>query len=144
MIVERSADMKNNQAGVATQFFDALAADDIERLIQVMHPEIVWEVPGSSPVAGRFVGLEAVGAMMLGISEMAGGKVQVQMRELFVNESGVVALVEVDIAPEGEDPWRGEDAWLVRSNGAQITGVREHWFDTSGFDELASWKKEQN
>ena len=49
--------MKYNHADVVTQFFDALAADDIERLIQLMHPEIVWEVPGSSPVAGRFVGL---------------------------------------------------------------------------------------
>ena len=109
-----------------------------------MHPEIVWEVPGSSPVAGCFVGLEAVGAMMLGISEMAGGNVQVQMRELFVNESGVLALVEVDIAPEGEAPWHGEDAWLVRSNDTQVTGVPRHWFDTTGFDELASWKTEQN
>ena len=82
---------------------------------------------------------------MLGISKMAGGNVHVHMRELFFNESGAVALVEVDIAPEGEAPWRGEDAWLVRSNGTQVSGVgAKHWFDTSGFDELASWKTEQN
>jgi hypothetical protein len=80
---------------------------------------------------------------MMRISTMAGGKVQVQMREFFVNENGVVALVEVDIAAEGDAPWHGEDGWLVRSNGTQVTGVLEHRFDTSGFDGLASWKTPQ-
>lgn len=127
------------QVDVARRFFDAFEAGDIGAMIAAMHPEIVWEVPGRSPVAGRFVGLDAVGSMMLGISAMAGGTEHVRAVELFGNDDGVVALVEVDIATGRDAPWHGEDAWLVRTDGTQVTHVREHWFDTRGFDELTAW-----
>jgi hypothetical protein len=61
-------------------------------------------------VAGRSIGLDAVGDVVLRIGTMAVGKVQVQMRELSVSESGAVPLVEVDIAAAGEAPCHGEDA----------------------------------
>jgi ketosteroid isomerase-like protein len=125
---------------VASRFFEALAGSDLESLIAVMHPEIVWEVPGQSPVSGRFEGLSAAGDMMVRIDAMAGGNVKISTRELFVNNDGVVALVDVDLAPEGEPPWQGEDAWLVRTDGSQVTHIREHWFDTRGFDELQAWR----
>ena len=128
---------------VAGRFFESLGAGDIDGLIAILHPEIVWEVPGRSPVAGRFIGLEAVGSMMLRISAMAGGTERVNMRELFVNDNGVLALVDVDISPLGEEPWHGEDAWLVRTDGVQVTEIREHWYDTRGFDEMATWESHE-
>ena len=78
---------------------------------------------------------------MLRIAEMAGGNVTTRATELFGNDSGVLALVEVDIAPAGDAAWHGEDAWLLRTNGDQVTHVREHWFDTNGFDELGAWQR---
>ena len=124
----------------ARAFFQAFDSADLDAMVSLMHPDIVWEVPGRSPVAGRFEGLAAVGGMMLEINAMSGDTVKTQMRELFVNDNGVVALITVDAAPPGDEPWRGEDAWLVRTDGSQITEVREHWFDTTGFDELKAWE----
>ena len=40
--------------------------------------------------------------MMLRISERAGGNVRVHMRELFVNDDGVFALVKVDVTPKAK------------------------------------------
>ena len=130
-----------DHAGVVQKFFDALGASetDIETLIALLHPDVVWEVPGRSPVAGRHIGLDAVGGMMIGISVMAGGTEKVRMREMFVNDDGALVLVDVDMAPSGDAPWHGDDAWLVRTDGRQVTHIREHWFDTHGFDELAAW-----
>lgn len=131
----------NDHVRVAREFFAAMEALDLERLIAVMHPEVVWELPGRSPVAGRFVGLEAAGGMVLRIAAMAEAPVQTKLVEMFANDDGVVALVEIDIAPPGDVAWHGDDAWLVRTDGSQVTFVREYWFDTRGFDELTAWNK---
>jgi ketosteroid isomerase-like protein len=81
----------NDHVRVAREFFAAMEALDLERLIAVMHPEVVWELPGGSPVAGRFVGLEAVGGMVLRIAAMAEAPVQTKLVEMFANDDGVVA-----------------------------------------------------
>jgi ketosteroid isomerase-like protein len=93
----------NDHEAVAREFFAAAEAADLDRVIAMMHPDIVWEVPGRSPVAGCFVGRDAAVAMLVRIAEMAGGPPQAKMRE--------------------------------------ITYVREHWFETRGFDELTAWTK---
>jgi ketosteroid isomerase-like protein len=124
---------------VARRFFEALGTNDLDALIDVMHPDLVWEVPGTSPTAGCHVGLVAVGAMMVRISEMAAGTETITVRELFVSDLGVVALIDVSLQPPGDEPWHGDDAWLVRTDGTRVTHVREHWFDTRGFDELEAW-----
>ena len=125
---------ETDHGAVARKFFDALHANDLVGLITVMHPELVWEIPGRSPVAGRHVGLEAVGAMLLDISSMAAGTEVVTAGEIFVNDTGAVALVDVFLTAPGDEPWHGEDAWLVRTDGGRVTHVREHWFETRGFD----------
>src|SRR4051812_6431993 len=94
---------------VVRAFFDAFEVSDIEAMVRLMHPDIVWEVPGHSPVAGRFQGLDATGAMMLEIAAMTGGTIRTQLLELFVNDDGVVALVGIDATPPGDDPWHGDD-----------------------------------
>jgi ketosteroid isomerase-like protein len=131
----------NDHEAVAREFFTAAEAADLDRVIAMMHPDIVWEVPGRSPVAGCFVGRDAAVAMLVRIAEMAGGPPQAKMREIFANHDGVVALVDIDLAPPGDQPWHGDDAWLLRTDGSQITYVREHWFETRGFDELTAWTK---
>ena len=133
--------MGTNHAEVTRRFFEALDSVDVETLFALMHPDIVWDVPGRSPIAGRHVGLDAVGAMMVRISEMSEGTSKTKVREIFVNDDGAVALVDVDQAPPGDEPWHGDDAWLIRTDGSQVTFVREHWFETRGFDELGAWKK---
>ena len=130
---------ETDHGAVARKFFDALHANDLDGLIAVMHPELVWEIPGRSPVAGRHVGLEAVGAMLLDISSMAAGTEVVTAGEIFVNDTGAVALVDVSLTAPGDEPWHGEDAWLVRTDGTRVTHVREHWFETRGFDALRAW-----
>ena len=126
----------------ARAFLDALGATDIQAMLPLMHPDLVWEVPGRSPAAGRHVGLEAVGGMMLTISAMSGGTERLELRELFANDRGVVALLDIFESPPGDEPWHGEDAWLIRTDGEQITEIREHWFDTRGFDELSAWSSQ--
>jgi ketosteroid isomerase-like protein len=128
-----------DHGAVARQFFDALDSIDLDALFTLMHPDIVWDVPGRSPVAGRHVGLEAVGAMMLRIGEMSAGTSRTKVREIFAGDNGALALVDVDMTPPGDKPWHGDDAWLLRTDGAQVTFVREHWFDTRGFDDLTAW-----
>jgi ketosteroid isomerase-like protein len=129
----------NDHTAVVREFFEAAEAADLDRVIAVMHPDIVWEVPGRSPVAGRFDSRDAAVAMLVRIAEMAGGPPQAKMREIFANDDGVVALVDIDMTPPGDQPWHGNDAWLLRTDGSQVTFVREHWFDTRGFDELTAW-----
>ena len=131
--------MSTHHTDVALRFFRALVTDDLDALIASLHPAIVWEVPGRSPAAGRFVGLENVGSMLLRISAMAGGTQRVVAHELFANDDGVVALVEIDITPPHGNAWHGEDAWLIRTDHRHVTSIREHWYDTRGFDELDAW-----
>ena len=82
-----------------------------------------------------------MGVKLLCISGMAAGTEHVTASEFFVNDAGVVALVDIRMTPPGDEPWHGEDAWLLRTDGTQITHLGEHWFDTRGFDDLTAWQR---
>ena len=79
---------------------------------------------------------------MLGRSG-GGSNGRVSSTELFVNDDGVLALVDVDIPPMAKLRGMAMTLGSFERTAAQVTQVREHWFDASGFDELKSWKTRQ-
>lgn len=79
---------------VVMRLVDALSADDGEAFVALLHPDVVWEVPGGDflPGGDTYVGKEA---MVRDLLEMAAGvfdagSLRLDVRTVFVDGAAVI------------------------------------------------------
>jgi ketosteroid isomerase-like protein len=107
----------------ATALLDALHAaqngfyaggtdDELRRLLAA---DVVWTVPGASPIAGTYRGIEAVLAYFARRRDLAGGTFRMSRRDVLVGETLHVCAL---------------------TDGAATIGAREHRWSTVGLYEL--------
>lgn len=109
------------------------AADPVRRLLD---PDIVWHVPGESPIAGRYEGPEEVIAYMLRRRDLADGTFRMRRRELMVGEGEHFAALTDGIATI--DGWTREwsTVGLYRLRAELLAECRLLPFDQVQFDAI--------
>ena len=128
----------------ATAFIDELqnaqqelygggGADPVRRLID---PDIIWHVPGESPIAGRYEGPEEVIAYMVRRRDLADGTFRMRRRELMVGEGEHFAALTDGIATIDGRRREWSTVGLYRLRAELLAECRLLPFDQAQFDEI--------
>lgn len=105
----------------------------------LLDPDITWTVPGSSPIAGTYRGLDEVFAYFAHRRERAGGTFRMRRRDILTGEgTRIVALTDGTASIAGT-----EHAWSTvglydTADRARITACRLLALDQAAFDAIWS------
>lgn len=106
-------------------------------LEEVLHPEVSWHVPGTSPIAGDYVGRRAVIAYMARRSDLADRSFRMHSDELLVGPSHFAALTRGTAVIDGTaNEWH--TIGLYRSEDDLIIEGTLIPFDQASFDRIWS------
>jgi ketosteroid isomerase-like protein len=111
------------------------AGGPIEPVAELLADDVVWHVPGKSPIAGDHRGRGAVLRYFTLRRRLANETFTMRMREQLVDDEAVVQLVDGHAVLDGrEATWRTVGLYRIRDNR-----IAEAWlvpFDLDRFDEL--------
>ncbi|MGH2832901.1 MAG: nuclear transport factor 2 family protein [Solirubrobacteraceae bacterium] len=115
------------------------AGGAIEPVTELLAPDIVWHVPGSSPIAGDHCGHEGVISYFKLRRALAQSSMRMHPRELLADGEALVWLVDGSARLDGQDVnWRTVGVYRIDRGR-----VREIWLvplDLALFDRLWSAK----
>ena len=85
--------MAESNGDVLRRLYDALGAGDFGTVLGLLADGIVGHVPGTSQVAGEYVGKEAVAGYVGKLAELAGGTLRFEPHDVLANDEHGVGLV---------------------------------------------------
>jgi len=103
----------------------------------VLAPDVAWHVPGSSPIAGTYRGIDEVVAYMTARRELASRTFKMHPREVLVGEEHIACLVDGTVERDGRQE-RWSTIGLYRVHGPQVAEVHLLPFDQQQFDRIWS------
>lgn len=111
------------------------AGGPIEPVAELLAEDIVWRVPGSSPIAGEHRGVKAVLEYFAKRRELASATMKMHPGEILADEEAVVQLVDGTARLGGEEVrWRTVGVYRVEAGR-----IREVWLvplDLDRFDTI--------
>jgi ketosteroid isomerase-like protein len=106
-------------AALIRRGYDAFAAGDIPTVLEVLHPDIAWHVPGRSPLSGDYQGHAGVLDFFDRCQRLSGGTLRVVADEIVADGARVFVLSTVSAQRHGR-AWSSPEmhVWQVTDGGA--------------------------
>ncbi len=103
--------------------YEAFGRGDMATLTEVFSDDVVWHLPGRSPVSGEHKGRDAVFAAFAKFAELSGGTLRLELHDVLANDAHTVALSRGTASRQGKQfDLRGVDIYHVQ-NGK----IKEFW-----------------
>src|SRR3954449_6010644 len=100
------------------------AGGDLDAARDLLAEDVVWHVPGTSPIAGDYRGREAVTAYFLARRRLAGGAMAIAKHAEAAHDEALVQLADGRAALGGEDViWRTAGVYRVAGGRGAQGGV---------------------
>jgi Ketosteroid isomerase-related protein len=115
--------------------YEAFGKGDIPAVVAIWAEDIAWHVPGRSPLAGDYVGAEAILGFFGQLQERSGGSFRLEIHDVLASDDHVVVLVS-EIADRGDTSLnsRGAHIWHVRDGKAtEFWAAAYDQYATDGF-----------
>jgi ketosteroid isomerase-like protein len=134
----QDADTITGNAELVRRGYAAFNAADIETLTELLDQNASWHTPGHSPIAGDYLGRDAVFAQFGRYGGETGGTFRADLRHVFTSDDGrVIGLHHNTAVRNGRRLDTGCCIVFEIENGRVISG-REHFFDLHNWDEFWS------
>ena len=117
--------------------YEAFGSGDTQTLDQVLSDDIVWHVPGRSPIAGDYKGKEQVLQFFGQIVQMTGGAFKNEIHDLLANDEHGVVLVTATGDREGKR-LDARQVHVFHIQDGRATEFWNHTDDLYAFDEFWS------
>ena len=82
--------------------YAAFKEQNFEKISELFADDIVWHVPGTSPLSGDYKGKEEVFGFFMKSMEMSGGTFSLETHDFFANDERGVVLVTATAQREGK------------------------------------------
>ncbi|MEK6227744.1 MAG: DUF6463 family protein [Actinomycetota bacterium] len=133
---------RNEAIEAIDQLHDAQARlysdGDPEPLRRVLSKDIVWHVPGTSPIAGTYRGPEQVIDYMLFRRRLVNATFRMQRRDVLTADGPTVAvLTDGEATVEGVQR-RWSTVGIYRLSAGRVVECRLVPFDQAGFDDIST------
>lgn len=126
------ANVDHPNAAAYRRTADAFRARDTEALAGLIDDEVVWHVPGTTPLAGEVVGRDALFGWFDRLREVTDGTFTLKEHDVLGTDDHVVALSEVSAVRDGSRVSVNVVIVMHFRDGRQ----QERWFHPS---DLAAW-----
>jgi ketosteroid isomerase-like protein len=99
--------------------YEAFAKGDIPAVVAIWADDIVWHVPGRSPLAGDYRGAQEVLGFFAQLQERSEGSFRLELHDVTASDDHVVALVD-ELGHRGDKSLNGFGAhvWHLRDGKA--------------------------
>jgi acyl-CoA thioesterase FadM/ketosteroid isomerase-like protein len=104
----------------------------------VLAPDVVWHVPGASPISGTYHGVAEVVRYMEARRELASGTFTMHPRELLVGDHHVASLTDGTLEHDGRS-YSWSTVGLYRVEDDRVAECHLIPFDQADFDRAWSW-----
>jgi ketosteroid isomerase-like protein len=78
---------------LARSGYNAFARGDLDEVLRLLAPEIVWHVGGAGPLSGAHRGPAGVAILLGKVFELTAGSQRLEIREIFATDEHVIAVV---------------------------------------------------
>ena len=95
---------------------DAFQRGDMQAITDYFAPDIVWHVPGRSPQAGDYAGVDQVLGFFAKTMELSNGSFRLEVHDVLANDEHVTVLSTLTAEREGRS---------LRDNGVQVLHLRD-------------------
>lgn len=117
---------------IARKLWDAIAMGDAPVLRDLLSEKCTWRMPGSSALAGAYVGADAILGFMAHVGELA-DDLHSDLIDIFVSEEGAVLRYGIH-AVRGSQRLDTEHLFTIRIECGRITGavfapIDQHEYD---------------
>ena len=124
----------------AKRFFLSYSSNRLDEAVQLVSPNVVYTVPGSSPIAGVFHGPDELRRHMGKLIEVSRGTFEVlKWMDWMVGESHITALQYAQAQNRG-GIYRGHHIYLLESDTDDLLSDIKIFFEDQGAaDRFFSW-----
>ena len=127
--------MSHPNAELLRRGYDAFAEGDIATVLGLFADDIVWHVPGRSPLSGDYGGHEEVMGFFQRSMELSGGTLRVEADEILADGERVVVLTTVSAERNGHS-WSSPEVHVWRVVDGKAVEFREFQGDQQIEDEF--------
>jgi ketosteroid isomerase-like protein len=113
--------------------FDRFGQGDVAGLLGLFADDAVWQIPGTSAVAGSYEGRDEIVALLRRTAELTGGSYRVQLLWVVADDEHVVAVYKATGEREGRT-LDIQQALLIELRNGLWTTIRAQPFDQAAFD----------
>ena len=122
---------------VIKQVYDAFTTGDMDRLAELIAPDVVWHVPGTNLISGEYTSRETIFGCFNKIFELSKGTYRPQIHDILANDDHTVALLHAT-ARHGEKTLDQDYAFILRIRDGQVIEVWEAWTDGAAWNDFWS------
>jgi ketosteroid isomerase-like protein len=120
-------------AAAVRRVYDAFGRQDLEELERLLSPDVRMLMPGTSPLAGRYEGREAVFGFFGQLGAVSDGTYRAELGDLYANDDQVVALHH-GTARRGDRTLDAHAALLFELSDGIVRAVTVHQQSQDGWD----------
>ena len=121
-------------ADVVRRGYAAFNADDLETLAGLLDESAGWHTPGRSPIAGDYVGRDAVLGQLSRYGGETGGTFRAELLDVAAAEDGRVFGIHRTTAERGGRRLDVGCCIVFEIRGGTIVDGREHFFDLHAWE----------
>lgn len=127
---------KHPNVEVREKVYETFTTGDMDRLVQLIAPDVVRHVPGDNHISGTYTTREAIGCFNK-IYELSEGTYQPQLLDILADDTYTVAILHG--AARRGDKTRGQDyAFISKIRDGQITELWEACTEGPAWNEFWS------
>jgi ketosteroid isomerase-like protein len=130
--------MTTAPADLVRSFYATLAGADATPLDRYLAPDAVLDVPGDSPNAGRYRGLDEITGFLARAHAVTGGTLRLTLHDVAVGDDHVIALTTYTASRPGREPLANHLCHLLKVQGGRI--VYSRFFTGDQYKTDAFWR----
>lgn len=98
---ENASPAAQANAQIVRTITDAFVRGDLATVAAAFAPDAVWDLPGRSALAGRYVGPEAIVGFLARSFELSGGTLRLEVLDILASDQGAAHVQRVTADHQG-------------------------------------------
>ena len=115
--------------------YDAMARGDGRSIAAVLAPSATWHIPGSSQMAGDYVGLDELFGFWRRVAELTGGGMRLEVLDVLANDEHAAVWVH-GRARRDDRTFEERGVHVFTLSDGLITEAWFHYEDQAAYDEF--------